>query len=181
MKRRRAGKTSAAGKIRRQRGDNPLKIRFFAAMMSMMLVLTAFPVRAEAATVLQGQVAYTYEEQRMMAWVVQQEVRGASEEHKRIIAQVIVNRVKDDAFPDTIKEVLTQKNQFTSIQNWYQRNYPPDAATIRAVRQVLTGEYTVPSGALFFYAPRWASASAAEWFENSLTYLFEMEGHRFFR
>lgn len=158
-----------------------MKYRIFAAALSMMLVLTVFPVKAEAARVLQGQIAYTYEEQRMMTWVVQQEVRGASIAHKRIIAQVIVNRVKSDEFPDTIAEVLTQKNQFTSIQNWYQRRYRPDIDTIRAVQQVLTGEYTDTSGALYFYAPRWASPSAAGWFENSLTYLFEMEGHRFFR
>lgn len=158
-----------------------MKIRVFSAMLSMMLLLTAFPLKAEAAAVLEGQIPYTYEEQRMMTWVVQQEVRGASLAHKRVIAQVIVNRVKDKAFPDTVKEVLTQKNQFTSIQNWYQRNYPPDIDTIRAVREVLTGEYIIPGGMLFFYAPRWASPSAAAWFENDLTYLFEMEGHRFFR
>ena len=117
----------------------------------------------------------------MMNWIVQQEVRGASIAHKRVIAQVIVNRVKSDAFPDTVTGVLTQKNQFSSLRNWYERNYPPDADTIRAVRQVLTGEYADLHGALFFYAPRWASSSAANWFENSLTYLFEMEGHRFFR
>ncbi|MBR6790680.1 MAG: cell wall hydrolase [Oscillospiraceae bacterium] len=155
------------------------KTAFAAAVM--MLVLAFCPVRAEAATVLQGQIPYTYEEQRMMNWVVQQEVRGASVEHKRVIAQVIVNRVKDPAFPDTVTDVLTQKNQFSSIGNWYDRKFEPDRDTITAVRQVLTGEYADIHGALYFYAPRWASPSAAAWFENDLTFLFEMEGHRFFR
>lgn len=147
----------------------------------MMLVLAVCPVRVEAATVLQGQIPYTYEEQRMMNWVVQQEVRGASIGHKRVIAQVIVNRVKDPAFPDTVAEVLTQKNQFSSIGNWCDRKFEPDLDTITAVREVLTGEYADIHGALYFYAPRWASSSAAGWFENDLDFLFEMEGHRFFR
>ncbi len=137
--------------------------------------------RPKVETVAAPTVAYTEEERTMMEYVVQQEVRGASIEHKRIIAYVILNRVKSNAFPDTIAEVLTQKNQFCSIENYYQRNYPPDADTKQAVAEVLSG--TTPDlsqNAMFFYAPKWAVGSAANWFENRLSFCFEMEGHRFF-
>lgn len=156
-------------------------LRFLAAITAALSIAAAMPAAASAAGPCQPVISCTAEEQQMMMWIVQQEVRGASLQHKRVIARVIVNRVLSDKFPDTVSEVLTQKNQFTSLQNWYQRRYEPDADTRRAVWEVVTGRYSDDcGGALFFYAPRWASGSAASWFEKKLHYLFEMEGHRFF-
>lgn len=126
--------------------------------------------------------SFTSEEVTMMEYIIQQEVRGASLKHKRIIANVIVNRVNSDTFPDTIEGVLFQKGQFTSAQNYYNRKYPPDEDTKRAVREVLNRQCDdLSQGALFFYAPRWTGQKTASWFENELDYLFELEGHRFFR
>ena len=125
---------------------------------------------------------YTEEEQEMMEYIIQQEVRGASLRHKRIIAQVIVNRVKSDKFPNTISEVILQENQFSSVDNYYNHTYEPDEDTKQAVREVLNNECEdLSQEALFFYSPRWASSSAASYFENNLTFLFELEGHRFFK
>ena len=80
---------------------------------------------------------WTDEEEEMMCWIIQQEVRGATIKHKRIIANIILNRVKDERFPNTIKEALESKNQFTSINNWYNRIYEPDEDTREAVHDVL--------------------------------------------
>lgn len=158
-------------------------LRFFrlpALVLACSLLLQPLPV--SAAGFPRRVIPYTAQEQQMMTWVVQQEVRGASLEHKRIIARVIVNRVLDSRFPDTVTGVLTQKGQFASIRNWQQRLYEPDADTRRAVWEVLTGRCQKDfGGALYFYAPRWASAGAANWFEGSLCFLFEKEGHRFFK
>ena len=125
---------------------------------------------------------WTEEEKKMMEYIIQQEVRGATLKHKRIIAQVIVNRVKSDKFPDTISEVILQENQFSSVDNYYNHTYEPDEDTRQAVREVLNGDCEdLSQGALFFYSPRWASQSASNYFENNLTFLFELEGHRFFK
>ena len=125
---------------------------------------------------------YTEEEVTMMEYIIQQEVRGASLEHKRIIANVIVNRVHSSDFPDTIEGVLFQKGQFTSARNYYNKKYEPDADTKQAVWEVLNRKCEdLSQGALYFYAPRWTAEKTASWFENKLNYLFELEGHRFFR
>lgn len=125
---------------------------------------------------------FTDEEVTMMEYIIQQEVRGASLKHKRIIANVIVNRVNSDSFPDSIEGVLFQKGQFTSAQNYYNRKYKPDEDTKRAVLEVLNRQCEdLSQGALYFYAPRWTAQKTATWFENKLNYLFELEGHRFFR
>lgn len=125
---------------------------------------------------------YTEDEQKMLEYIVQQEVRGASIEHKRIITQVVINRVKSELFPNSIREVILQRGQFSSVDNYYSHKYEPDADTKEAVRQVLQGECEdLTRGALYFYAPKWASSYSASYFENSLTFLFELEGHRFFK
>lgn len=125
---------------------------------------------------------YTEEEQKMMEYIIQQEVRGATIKHKRIIAQVIINRVKSDKFPNTITDVILQKGQFSSVGNYYNHTYEPDDDTKQAVKEVLNNECEdLSNGALFFYSPRWASKKSANYFENSLTFLFELEGHRFFK
>lgn len=125
---------------------------------------------------------YTEDEQKMLEYIVQQEVRGASIEHKRIITQVVINRVKSELFPNSIREVILQRGQFSSVDNYYSHKYEPDGDTKEAVRQVLQGECEdLTRGALYFYAPKWASSYSASYFENSLTFLFELEGHRFFK
>ena len=121
------------------------------------------------------------EEVEMMECVVQRET-GGSIEHRRIIAQVILNRVADSHFPDTVEGVLTAPRQFPTISNYYTKKRPPDETTKQAVREVLTGTCGFNSGgALYFYDPRYAAENLAKWFENDLEFVFEFESHRFFK
>ena len=122
-------------------------------------------------------ISFTNEEYIMFEYILQQEIGGGSLRHKRIVAQIIVNRVKSSAFPNTITGVLTQKNQFSSLWNYYKKTNKPNATTKQAAYEVLYGLVPDESkGALYFY-----SGSYNSWFENSLTFLFAMEGHRFFK
>ena len=154
-------------------------MRKMIVMMILMVCCCCLPMQAGASD---SQICYTSVEQDMLGYIVQQEAGGYSLEHKQVIAQVIVNRVQSDQFPDTITGVLTQKNQFSSLSNWYSKKNPPDEDTRQAVSDVLTGNYDdCTMGATFFYAPRWAGKSASNWFENCLDYLFTLDGHRFFK
>ena len=148
-----------------------------ACILSAVFVL-AVPTAAHASETL----SYTETERQMLGYIVQQEAGGYDLAHKQVIAQVVINRVRSSEFPDSITGVLTQKNQFSSLSNWYSRRNAPDADTIQAVDDVLSGEYEDETmGATFFYAPRWAGKRAARWFENSLLFLFAIDGHRFFK
>ena len=40
---------------------------------------------------------------------------GCSIEHNQLVGCVVMNRVKDTRFPNTISEVIYQKNQYSSI------------------------------------------------------------------
>lgn len=141
-------------------------------------VQTATPVFTE----LKPICLYKKDEFELLEYVIQEEVRGASLKHKRIIANVILNRVRSDDFPDNVHDVIFQKGQFTSVRNCKEKNFTPDKTTKQAVYEVLHNNCEdLSQGALYFYAPRWTDEKTAKWFEENLTFLFELEGHRFFK
>lgn len=122
------------------------------------------------------QFSITDEEIEMLKYIVEQETRGGSYRHKCIVTNVVLNRVKDSRFPNTVKGVLLQKNQFSSTWNYYQKRNKPDKSTVNAVNDVLNSRVEDESnGALYFH-----SMSSDGWF-SSLSFVMEMEGHRFFK
>lgn len=123
----------------------------------------------------------TMDEVEMMEYVIERETSG-SLKHKKIIAELILNRVIDDGLGDTVKEVLTRPRQFTTISNYYTKKRKPDSETKQAVYEVLRGIGEFRSnGALYFYDPQYADPKNAKWFEEDLTFCYEIEGHRFFK
>ncbi len=122
------------------------------------------------------QFSITDEEIEMLKYIVEQETRGGSYRHKCIVTNVVLNRVKDSRFPNTVKGVLLQKNQFSSTWNYYQKKNKPDKNTVNAVNDVLNGKVKDESnGALYFH-----SMSSDGWF-SSLSFVMKLEGHRFFK
>ena len=132
--------------------------------------------------VYHGVITYTQEEFDMMCCVVMHEVGYCSEQMKLAISNVIINRVKSPKFPNNIKEVLHQRNQFTAINNYYNRIYEPDADTVACVSRALNGEgaYLV-NGGDSYYAVDLITPDKAQWFETHLTYCTTLENARFFQ
>lgn len=126
-----------------------------------------------------GTISYTDEEFEMICYVLQNEAGGCSESSKVAVANVIINRVKSPNFPNTLKEVLTADNQFTAINNYYNKVNVPTQNTIDCAARALNGEDN-SNGAVFYYAPKYCSGSSAAWFET-LTFCMELEGQRFFK
>ena len=59
----------------------------------------------------------TDEEIKLIALVVMAEAEGECEEGKRLVIDVILNRIESERFPDTAKGVIYAKGQFTSMWN----------------------------------------------------------------
>lgn len=53
----------------------------------------------------------------ILALVTMSEAEGESELGKRLVIDTILNRVDDDGFPNSIYDVVYQRNQFTSMFN----------------------------------------------------------------
>ena len=103
---------------------------------------------------------------------------------KMLVANVVLNRVLDDEFPDTVKEVVFQNNgktyQFSPVRKGC-RYYTVTVSehTKAAVARVLEGE-DYSDGALYFFARRYTSAKKAKWFDTSLRKIVEYGCHEFF-
>ncbi|MCC8151379.1 MAG: cell wall hydrolase [Lachnospiraceae bacterium] len=72
--------------------------------------------------VIQGKVelpqgGLTNEEVDLIALVTMAEAEGESDLGKRYVIDTILNRVDSEHFPNTVHEVIYQKNQFSSMWN----------------------------------------------------------------
>lgn len=113
-------------------------------------VATEAPTEAEP-TVEETEVPYAIEELEMLALVIYQEAGSdaCSNETRLMVGNVVMNRVADPRFPDTLYEVLTQKAQYGRLHwtglVWPDRaSYPGEAhAVARAyecAERILLGE-----------------------------------------
>lgn len=112
--------------------------------------------------------------------IVEAEATGGDTKSKIIVANVVVNRVNNSIFPNSIEGVVFQKSQFSPIRDGRYYSVSITDSTKEAVSRALQGE-DYSQGALFFANRRGASASNMRWFDNNLTYLFQHGGHEYFR
>lgn len=126
-----------------------------------------------------GTVSYTDEEYEMLCYVLQGEVGSCSEASKIAVANVILNRVKDSRFANSISGVLTAPNQFTAISSYYSKTNSPSQNTRDCALRALQGEDN-SNGAVYYYSPRYCGGATAAWFE-SLTFCMELDGQRYFK
>ena len=126
-------------------------------------------------------ISYTEEEFEMLCYVVQAEAGYSAEYYKIAIANVIINRVKSPrfAYAKNIKAVLTASNQFTAINNYYNKRNKPTQSTINCCKRALNGEDN-SNGAVYYYSPRYVSSSVAAWFE-SMQLCVAWDSARFFK
>ncbi|HBL83998.1 MAG: hypothetical protein A2Y17_05830 [Clostridiales bacterium GWF2_38_85] len=127
-------------------------------------------------------IRYTMSELEMLYCLVQNECGSSNIAHKRIIVDIVINRVQNHKFPNTIYDVLMQDGQFASVYTWATTDLKIDDDTIQAVNEVLSNSVVNESqGALYYYSPQYVNdKSTISWFESKV-FLFEMYGHRFFR
>lgn len=62
-------------------------------------------------------LSVTEEEKALLARLVHAEAKGEPYVGKVAVANVVINRVEHEQFPDTVKEVIYQKNAFQPVQN----------------------------------------------------------------
>lgn len=130
--------------------------------------------------VVKKSVSYSQEDYDVLLRIVQAEAGVCDEEGKILVANVILNRVRDDKFPNTIKQVVYQKSQFSPVSNGSIRSVKVTQETRDCVDRALAGE-DYSRGALYFMNRSGARSGAASWFDSRLTFLFRHENHEFFK
>ncbi len=115
--------------------------------------------------------------------IVEAEAGGEDETGKLLVANVIINRVMDESFPNTVTEVIYQKEegvtQFSPTKDGRMEKVTVSEETINAVKRALLGE-DVSKGALYFVSRKAAQPEKMKWFDIHLTKLFTHGGHEFY-
>lgn len=115
--------------------------------------------------------------------IVEAEAGGEDSDGKLLVANVVLNRVNNDKFPDTVTEVVMQKEQgvaqFSPTVDGRFQNITVSEETYEAVERALYGE-DISQGALYFCARNRADANRVRWFDQKLTKLFSYGNHEFF-
>lgn len=115
--------------------------------------------------------------------IVEAEAGGEDADGKLLVANVVLNRVNSEAFPDNVKDVVMQRSggvtQFSPVASGRIWRVSISEETIAAVQRALEGE-DISQGALYFAARKRADSSSMRWFDEHLTFLFRHGGHEFF-
>lgn len=116
--------------------------------------------------------------------IVEAEAGNEDEDGKLLVANVVLNRVNSQDFPDSVTEVVFQQEgrvaQFSPVADGSYYKVVVSDETVRAVERALWGE-DISQGALYFAARQYAADSQMKWFDECLTYLFAHGGHEFFK
>lgn len=115
--------------------------------------------------------------------IVEAEAGGEDEDGKLLVANVVLNRVNSETFPDTVTAVVMQKEQgiaqFSPTVDGRFQNVRISKETYAAVERALYGE-DISQGALYFCARQKADSEKMQWFDRKLTRLFSYGNHEFF-
>lgn len=98
---------------------------------------------------------YRETELSLLSRLVSGEARGEPYIGQVAVAAVVLNRVRDSAFPDTVSGVIFQTGAFDAVWDG-QFDMEPTDSSIRAARDALNG-WDPTGGCLYYYNPRTAT------------------------
>ena len=98
-------------------------------------------------------ITSTASDLQLMARAINGEARGEPYEGQVAVGAVILNRVKDSRFPNTIAGVIYQPGAFTAVADG-QINVPIDESStvVKAARDALNG-WDPTEGAVYYFNP----------------------------
>lgn len=116
--------------------------------------------------------------------IVEAEAGGEDQDGKLLVANVVLNRVNSERFPDSVWDVVMQREQgvaqFSPTVDGRFQNVRVSDDTVEAVERAMYGE-DISQGALYFCAREKADSDKLKWFDRKLTRLFSYGHHEFFQ
>ena len=97
-----------------------------------------------------------------------------------MVANVILNRMKSEKFPNSVREIVFASRQFSPVSNGSYYRVKVSARTKKAVEKALK-EKDNTNGALYFMYRAGSDSSNVSWFDRELTKICEYGCHEFFR
>lgn len=138
---------------------------------------------ARSITLAENPTLMSDEDYDTLLRIVEAEAGSEDIKGRVLVANVIMNRVKSEDFPNTVTEVVWDNSdgvpQFSPTYDGRINEVTVSDETREAVKQALKGtDYS--EGALFFIQKSAAEAHNVKWFEKDLKKLFKYGVHEFY-
>lgn len=138
---------------------------------------------ARSITLAENPTMMSDEDYDTLLRIVEAEAGSEDIKGRVLVANVIMNRVKSEDFPNTVTEVVWDNSdgvpQFSPTYDGRINEVTVSDETKEAVKQALKGtDYS--EGALFFIQKSAAEAHNVKWFEKDLKRLFKYGVHEFY-
>lgn len=103
----------------------------------------------------------------LLAKIAMAEAEEEDTEGKALVIQVVLNRIADNGFPDTIEGVIYQPWQFTPVSDGRLDSVEPNEDCWKALDLVMAERWDESCGATYF-----ESESNSTWHRENLEFLF---------
>lgn len=117
---------------------------------------------------------FTKKEKYMLAKIAMAEAEGCRIKAKELVIRTVLSRIESDMFPNTVEEVIFQKNQFTPISDGRWNKVEPNEECWQALENVLSSSES--KDILFF-----ESCKGDSWHNKNLKLVCEEDGMRFYK
>ena len=97
-------------------------------MNSIPMILLAATLAGAGSVETEAEKPYTDEDLYILSHIISAEAGNCSEDMMLSVGSVVLNRVQDDRFPDTIEEVVFQQGQYSPTWNGAYYAEPTEAA-----------------------------------------------------
>lgn len=113
----------------------------------------------------------------MLERIVQAEAGGSGYDGMLAVANVVLNRVKFERFPNTVTEVIFANRQFTPVSDGRYYTVTVSETAKQVVQDALNGARILGEDALYFCTP---TAPGKGWFETDLRKITYIAPHNFY-
>ncbi len=137
-------------------------------------------MRRHIKTVVHYRLDIGKNERSILERIVEAEAGDQDITGRQMVANVIINRVLSDEFPDDIESVVFSHRQFSPISDGSYYRVEISDETVEAVEIALTSEDNT-KGALYFMCRSISDATNVNWFDSDLTWLYTHGCHEFFK
>lgn len=141
-------------------------------------------VQKEEAKRKANRMTLSARDKKVLERIVEAEAGDQDVMGRMLVANVVLNRVRNKEFPDNVKDVVFEHRgchyQFSPAGSGSIHRVTVSKTTKKAVKRVLNGE-DESRGALYFVQRNIANKNSLSWFDRDLTRLFKHGCHTFYK